>query len=345
MISGSIRFLVNVESLNGVESVGNLSRHRTAPIVTRKSTGEYVIRYVPVISGESIAHAYQMALADIAEKKGLPITYRTKQGELIKFANEEVLKEENITPPEDETDARRFEVDIMLKDVVADVGGFMYPGDIPVRRSSRFSVGYMIPCLRSDDIPAQLEAQFHVRYSIVGSQEKKEKEKKEKEKKDKEKEEKEKKEMQAIYNVEVGSALYTVSFLLDDGLVGIPSNPGKADKEQELLKSRKDRVEASVRALYHLLTGNFGAKRSRFLPQLELKSAVIIKTDFPFVVEPGHSDDYIKLSHERAERAKTILMGKEVRTFAINREGLDTGNATVLSTPEEVVEALLKEVK
>lgn len=80
MISGSVRFLVNVESLNGVESVGNLSRHRTAPIVTRKSTGEYVIRYVPVISGESLAHAYQMALVEIAEKMGLPVTHRTKQG-------------------------------------------------------------------------------------------------------------------------------------------------------------------------------------------------------------------------------------------------------------------------
>lgn len=322
MISGSVRFLVNVESLNGVESVGNLSRHRTAPIVTRKSTGEYVIRYVPVISGESLAHAYQMALVEIAEKMGLPVTHRTKQGELIKFANDDVLKEENIASPKDEKDARRFEVDVMLKDVVADVGGFMYAGKNPVRRSSKFSVGYMIPSLKTDEIPAQLEAQFHVRYSVVSS-----------------------KDEQAIYNVEVGSALYTVSFLLDDGLIGVPSNPGKADKEDELLRTRGARVEASVRALYHLLTGNFGAKRSRFLPQLELKSAVLTVTDFPFVVEPGHSDDYIKLSHERAERAKSILMGNKVKTFAINREGLDTGKAEVKSNPEEVVEALLKEVK
>ncbi|MCG3109170.1 CRISPR-associated aCascade subunit Cas7/Csa2 2 [Metallosphaera sp. J1] len=322
MISGSVRFLVNVESLNGVESVGNLSRHRTAPIVTRKSNGEYVIRYVPVISGESLAHAYQMALVDIAGKMNLPVSNRTRQGELIKFGIDNVLNEEKITPPNDEKDARRFEVDVMLKDVVADVGGFMYAGKNPVRRSSRFMVGYMIPALKGDDIPAQLEAQFHVRYSVVGS-----------------------KEEQAIYNVEVGSALYTVSFVLDDEFVGVPSNPGVAEREKELLGSRKARVEASVRALYHLLTGNFGAKRSRFLPQLELKSAVFSVTDFPFMVEPGHSDSYIRLSQERAEKARSVLKGNKVRVYAINREGLDAGKAEVKGSPEDVIEALISEVK
>lgn len=50
MIGGTVRFLVNVESLNGVESVGNLTRHRTAPVVLRSSSG-YVVRYVPTVSG------------------------------------------------------------------------------------------------------------------------------------------------------------------------------------------------------------------------------------------------------------------------------------------------------
>ncbi|MFP3297834.1 MAG: type I-A CRISPR-associated protein Cas7/Csa2 [Thermocladium sp.] len=318
MISGSLRFLINVESLNGVESVGNLTRHRTAPVVVRASDGGYVVRYVPAISGESIAHAYQMAVADLAKKNGLPVSLKTYQGELIKFSDDDTVKGEGIDPPKSDDDARRFEVDVMLKDVVADIGGFMYAGKYPVRRSSKFMVGYMIPVLSKDEIPAQLEAQFHVRYSVVSSKEK-----------------------QAIFNVEVGSALYTLSFSLDDEFIGVPSNYGeKVDKEDELVKTKDQRRKVAINALYSIMTGYFGGKRSRFLPSIELKSAVVTVSDFPFIPEPGHSEDYIKLTSERIERAKTILNGNSTSIYAINKEGINVGKATVVNSPEDLISLL-----
>ena len=73
----SARVLVNVEALNMSESVGNVVRHKKAPIVTPVvRDGEvitYSLRYVPVISGESIAHGYQALLASLASLRGLPV--------------------------------------------------------------------------------------------------------------------------------------------------------------------------------------------------------------------------------------------------------------------------------
>ncbi|PMP91792.1 MAG: type I-A CRISPR-associated protein Cas7/Csa2, partial [Caldisphaera sp.] len=126
-VSISLRYLVNMESLNGIESVGNISRHRVAPMII-PTNNEYSVKYVPAVSGESIAHAYQMLLVDEALKKGLPVGKRSKLGELLKYTDDDLLKEENISKPENYNDARRFEVDVMLKDIVSDIGGFMYTG-------------------------------------------------------------------------------------------------------------------------------------------------------------------------------------------------------------------------
>ncbi|AWR98106.1 type I-A CRISPR-associated protein Cas7/Csa2 [Acidianus sulfidivorans JP7] len=320
MISGSVRFIVNLESLNGVESIGNLTKHRTAPVVLKTSTG-YLVRYVPVISGEALAHAYQASLVDIAQKEGLPVGKLSSQYEFIKFSTDEALKIEGVNPPKNFDDARRFEVEVMLKDIVADIGGFMYAGTAPVRRTSRIKLGYMIPALRGDEIPAQLEAQFHVRFSnkpVSGSQ--------------------------AIFNVEVSSALYTFSFELDEDLIAVPSTVGEeVDGEEELGKQKSERVKAAIRALYSLLAGNFGGKRSRFLPSMELKSLVVTKTDFPFIPEPGHSDDYIKRTVERLSKAKSVLNGNVAQAYVINNEGLPVGEGVpTLSHPEDLIEKLME---
>ncbi|ACP37696.1 type I-A CRISPR-associated protein Cas7/Csa2 [Saccharolobus islandicus] len=315
MISGSGRFLVNLESLNGVESIGNLTKHRTAPVVLKTSTG-YLVRYVPVISGEALAHAYQASLVDIAKKEGLPVGNLSSQYEFIKFSTDEALKIEGIKEPKDYNDARRFEVEVMLKDTIADVGGFMYAGNAPVRRTSRIKLGYMIPALRGDEIPAQLEAQFHVRFSnkpVSGSQ--------------------------AIFNVEVSSALYTFSFELDEDLIAVPSTVGEKVKgEEELERQKARRVDSAIKALYSLLAGNFGGKRSRFLPSMKLMSLVVTKTDFPFIPEPGHDDSYIKTTVMRLEKAKSVLNGNVAKVYVINNEGIEVGEgATVLSSVEDLV--------
>jgi len=325
MISGSFRFLINTESLNGVETVGNLSRHRTAPVVLKTSVG-YLVRYVPAISGESLAHAYQVALVDLAKKEKLPVGVFSSRYDFIKFSTDEVLEKEKIEAPKkagnekNESpkiahDARRFEVDVMLHDVVADVGGFMYAGNPPVRRTSRVKFGYMIPALIGDDIPAQLEAQFHVRSSQSG---------------------------QMIYNVEVSSALYVMSFSLDEDLIAVPSTEGEKVKgEEELEKQRELRVKVAIQALYSVLTGNFGGKKSRFLPSMKLMSGVVTVTDFPFVPEPGHSNDYVKTTMQRLSKAQGIFNGKG-KAYVINNEGVEEGEGAVkVSNVEELVEKLM----
>ena len=312
--------------------MGNLTKHRTAPVVIRTSTG-YVIRYVPAISGEALAHAYQVSLVDEARSMGLPLGKYSSQYEFIKFSTSEVVKEEGLTEPSDYNDARRFEVDVMLKDVVADVGGFMYAGikgkSIPVRRTSRIKFGYMIPALIGDEIPAQLEAQFHVRYS---SRMKRERE--------------QEAALQMIYNVEVASALYTLTFSLDEDLIAVPSTIGnKVSKEAELEKQRPDRVVAAIKALYSILTGNFGGKRSRFLPSMKLMSIVVTLTDFPFIPEPGHTDDYIKVSVDRLRKASRIFNSKRVETYVINNEGLEVPkDVNIVSTPEDLIMALIEKL-
>lgn len=313
MISGSFRFLINTESLNGVESVGNLTRHRTAPVVLKTSSG-YLVRYVPAISGESLAHAYQTALVDLAKKYNLPVGVYSSKYDFIKFSTEEVLKEEGVNPPKDSSDMRRFEVEVMFKDIVADIGGFMYAGNVPVRRTSRIKFGYMIPALMGDEIPAQLESQFHVRYS----------------EKD-----------QMIYNVEVSSALYVMSFSLDEDLIAVPSTEGpKVNGEDTLTKQRDSRVKTAIEALYYVLTGNFGGKRSRFLPSMKLMSGIVTVTDFPFIPEPGHTNDYIATTVKRLGKAKEIFKGKS-KVYVINNEGIEEGGeVNKVGSVEELITSL-----
>jgi len=90
-LSISFRLLMNLESLNSVESIGNLVRHRTAPIVIPTDNG-YAIRFVPAVSGESLAHAYQLCLVDEAKRLNLPLTEESERGEFLKFADDNLLE-------------------------------------------------------------------------------------------------------------------------------------------------------------------------------------------------------------------------------------------------------------
>jgi len=58
--SFGFRFRVNVEAMNMVESVGNYSRHRVAPIIRRfieDGNVRYEVQFLPVVSGQSLANA------------------------------------------------------------------------------------------------------------------------------------------------------------------------------------------------------------------------------------------------------------------------------------------------
>lgn len=339
-ISISSRLLVNLESLNSVESIGALVRHRTAPI-TVVEDGLYRIRFVPVVSGESIAHGYQALLVEEASKMGLPLGIYSAREEFIKFAENRFMEEEGIEPPKNEDDILRAEIDVLTKDIVADIGGFLYAGDYPIKRTSRFSVGYMIPAI-GDVNAAALEAQFHVR--MVPSRAT-------------EKGARGRAPPQAPFNVEVGSALYTYTFTLDiDGIAepatrfGFDKLTQEAKKKlDDLRNSKVERVKAALKALVKLYSNSeFGAKRSRFLPNLEYRSIVVtLSHPCRFVASPGNDKGYILDTAKRMEAFKKALdkLDEKIESYILvyDKEGgfKDHPNIERFDVPEELFDKLI----
>jgi len=329
-LSLAVRAIVNLESLNTVESVGNLSRHRIAPVVLKTSENSYSMRYVPVVSGETIAHAYQSYLVDLAQQSNLPLGTLTSKHEFIKYSEDAYL--EDIKGPDGYEDSRRFEVEVMLHDVVADIGGFLYAGKTPVRRTSRFQVGYMMPALDAVS-SASLESQFHVRMALSLL-------------------EKGKAELGQIpYNVEVGSALYTFTFNLDvDGIAKPSTMAEESKREKELQGQRPARIRLALEALLLLLTGmGFGGKRSRFLPNTDIRAVGLTISDLTdFVISPGNSSNFVDNTIRRAQDMTRMLttyrLQEKVKVIAMSREeDLSTlkpeGNVSFINatTAEEVI--------
>lgn len=308
-ISLSSRILLNIEALNMTESVGNFVRHRRAPIVIPVQNG-YQLKYVPVISGETLAHSYQEILARIADTVGLPVCNLCRQGILLKHTDKNVFKESGLKKPSNDKDPNEVEEIIVKGCTVEDVGGFLYT-DAALKRTSRVSFGYMIPAIDSIRSSAA-EAQFHVRYDPRARGEEA---------------------RQMIYNIEAGSALYVLSSAIDLCSIGVSSLELSGNKPKPLVsnKERGKRIEASIKALEIMVTQQlFGAKKTRFNPQWRIMSlAILVSTPLPLNVVPAHNKEYIK---------ETAIVTEQ----AI--ESLNTGEASIgeeaylyYYTEEEVV--------
>ena len=316
------RYVVNIEALNMAESVGNIVRHKKAPIVV-KTDGGYVLRYVPVVSGQSIAHGYQELLASVAGKLGLPVCPLCAEGILVKHGADEIIKRladvykaphatrllqlvDAVKPKgrgkkQAALDPARFieefERTVIENCVVEDVGGFLYPGAVPVKRTSRFYAGYMAPA--AGHIAAVgMEAQMHVRHdpkSVTGRAGEET--------------------GQAIYQVETASALYTVTLALDLDGIGCYT---RAEGGWGELGDAAKRREAALRALAMLVEGMlWGAKKTRFLPHAEPESlAVLVVHPFPLNPRPGHYDDYIKATIDSARAFLEAARGAAGDAFA-----------------------------
>jgi len=333
-LSTSLRLLINVESLNAVETVGNVSRHRVVPIVVPGRDG-YSIKYVPAVSGESIAHGYQSELVDVAKRMGLPVGVYSLRKEFIKFSEDDYLKDEGIQPPKEYDQIRRFEVDVLLKDIVADVGGFLYTGKIPVKRTSRLQVGYLLPALEDVTNAAAVEAQFHVRYLFSKPQKG-------------EKEGEGARLGQAIYNIEAASALYTITLNLDISGIGVPSTffGSHHDAEDKLAKEAPRRRTAAVKALGSLFSNlSFGAKHSRYFPNAELMSCILTLSDTAFTVSPGNFKDYIFKTGERMKKFSNLLGGKIVAWSVVREDAKKHQDIQDASSFEEIVESALEHLK
>ncbi|NPA96599.1 MAG: DevR family CRISPR-associated autoregulator [Crenarchaeota archaeon] len=350
----SFRVIVNQESLNMAESVGNVTRHRKAPIVV-KIGDSYKLVYVPVVSGMSLAHHYQRHLAKAAHDMGLNVTRMSLLGYFMKFADNKIIEnyyseiynnEENIKDifkklgnkkiknkvlEEHPEYLCKIEKRIVEDCVVADVGGFLYT-EGPVKRTSRFNFSYLVPTHDAIETGSvSTVPQLHVRFTPEAKA----------------------KEQLPYYN-DNSSALYTATFLLEvDGISklevcqALSRNPG--DNSESLPESlgkdeQAKRFEASVKALIAML-GNlaFGAKRSRNLPHWEIRSAVVTGAVgiAPFVPSSGHQPSFIADTVARARIQKEQGVLKDYTIAAYKREdGVDTAGANTYRTLEEAIAAV-----
>jgi CRISPR-associated protein Csa2 len=298
-LSVGLRAIVNLEALNMVESVGNVVRHRKAAIVYRREDGSYILRYVPAVSGESMAHAYQSWLVRLSKERGLPLCSFCEREEFVKHAQPQLFgekewekklldeisgqkgrgkKESKENSTDREEVAVKIEEEIVKNCVVEDIGGFLFAWEIPVKRTSRFYASYMVTVLDAID-KSSLEPQMQVRHAPTASLKQKD--------------------AQMPYSVEVGSAVYGWSSLLDLGSIGLGSS-GEIVKDKE---ERKKRIEVAVDALSLMLeTKVFGAKRTRFDPVMEYESILIsLSKELPFTVSSPFTGDYIERTLKRVK--------------------------------------------
>jgi len=295
-VSFGFRFRINVEAMNMAGRVGNYERHRTAPIIRQVLEDRkvrYEVHFLPVVSGQSIANAYTRALVDIALRRRLPVCKEcSRYNELNGFP-----KRPNIEGEGDSVDKRVAEC------VVEDVTGFMAtePKEKSgeghaIRRTSRIEFSFLIPDVDSAyHVPPM--SQIHVRYG-----------------------EKEKEQM--LYNIESGSAIYTLVVNIDvDGI-------GKGVKSTA--SNREARVEASLDALTLMLNGGYiGAKKSRYYPQMEPLGAVAVVSDpYPFVVSPPKARAvngslqpwYLEDTLKRAIAFKSVFTNASLTMYYLDNE-------------------------
>ncbi|OYT52859.1 MAG: type I-A CRISPR-associated protein Cas7/Csa2 [Desulfurococcales archaeon ex4484_217_2] len=330
-LSLSARLVVNVEALNMVESVGNVTRHRRASVIIETPEGYRKVE-VPAVSGETIAHGYQEALVKVANviyDGRPPICKWCSRGEFFKEMDKaHTIEEAKKITGEREEYAHAFEKIVIAKCLVEDIGGFLKAERPPVRRTSRFQVGYMVPVKDAIKV-SSLESQFHARHApsepVKAEQERA---------------------AQMIYYVEVGSAVYGLTFNLDIDGIGYTSLVKKEPAVDE--EERKRRIKVALSALLDLLSGyGFGAKRTRFLPISEIRSfALAISHPMPFTVLPPSTIGFINESIEKKrkfiEAYSTVGVDEKVRMFVFSKEVKEIAKDKDVEVVSSLEEALRK---
>ncbi len=333
-ISVGITFEANVEALNMVETAGNYSKHRRVPYYIKDDAGNYKTIYVPAISGESLAHAYQVHLVNEANRlygKNAPVCPDCAVGGFFKSMDrphlETKMKILNINKKD--LMAKEVEEIIIKSCLVEDIGGFMYAEKPPVRRSSGFQVSYALP-VKDSAAFATTEPQLHARHAqMTGEEDKK----------------KSKTSEQMIYYVETGSAIYGMVFNLDLDSIGISSQGyGKLLDDNEIKMRKKVALNALLR---FVSSQQFGAKLSRFFPVGGIVSLTASLTEGPFSVTSPIYPDHGITTLKRLGTLKNIL-DENVKFVFTENVDIETENydfAVSVATPEEAISEIIKELE
>jgi CRISPR-associated protein Csa2 len=354
-VSLGFRMLINVEALNMVESVGNIVRHRTVPMILSKGNGQYVMRWVPAVSGECMAHAYQSFLVDLAQKRRLKVCYWCSRNEYIKhfdlnfykltsnqikqYTDEEKILEKKL---EKESltldDIKEIEESIIKCCVIEDIGGFLVTQG-PTKRTARFHVSYMVPTYDTVERGiVALDHQFMVRYAPEAELRREGR--------------RDIPPAQAPYYPQVGSALYAWIFNIDLDGIGVSSITGEPVLEVEEIRRRK---ELALDGLAEMLDNRlFGAKLTRFTPFIDIEIVAATLSDkVRFTVSPPTLTlkDFITETIDRAERARqdvreagiNLLIWCKDNTIRKEVEKITQGKATIIATSS--IRDLIAEIK
>ena len=315
------RIWLQAEAANMVESVGNYIKHRRAPVMVRGGD-RYVTFFVPAISGESVAHAYQVLLAEELKRLGARVCKYCEKGIFLKSGLEEVFKEvtgKTVTASERDPMPAidEIETSVVKSCGVEDVGGFLYAGNPNVKRTSNFLTGYMVPVREVLEV-ISMEPQLHSRYALgtkyiragegpAG---------------------------QMIYYVEVSSAVFGFAFDLDTKYVG--KYTFHVEKYGQPIvdgQERDKRVRASLEALKRLLIEfPVGAKRTRFNPaDLRWESIAIAVSDDVWTMPSSFTRDYLERAMKKKEKVShntTVYAYTEEKECRADR---------CYATPEEAI--------
>jgi CRISPR-associated protein Csa2 len=331
-LSFGVRFVANVEALNMVESAGNLVRHRTVPLIVFLEEGKYSIRWYPALSGETLAHAFQYNLSTLermTNSNNPRLCYFCSIGEFIKHSAldfySQLRNSQQISPqinfPQWENDFiekysniyEEWEIErrIVENCVIEDLGGFVVATaaqqrqaqGISVRRTSTFQFSYGVPTLDAIlEGASTTDVQMQVRMASVGQSLANKVDYKNP--------------IQAPYNKEIASAVYSFIFNFDADKVGVNSY---TNAEMYDVNEKKRRISLALDSLKLVIDGQFGASKSRFNPfmERELIIASLTKGNILFTVSSPslRLEDFVKETMERAKSYVTEFSNLEITLY------------------------------
>jgi CRISPR-associated protein Csa2 len=320
-LSFGVRFVANVEALNMVESAGNLVRHRTVPLIVFLEEGKYSIRWYPALSGETLAHAFQYNLSTLermTNSNNPRLCYFCSIGEFIKHSAldfySQLRNSQQISPqinfPRWESDFiekyssiyEEWEIEkrIVENCVIEDLGGFVVATaaqqrqaqGISIRRTSTFQFSYAVPTVDAIlEGASTTDVQMQVRMASVGQS--------------LANKVNYNNPIQAPYNKEIASAVYSFIFNFDADKVGVNSY---TNAEMYDVNEKKRRINLALASLKLVIDGQFGASKSRYNPfmERELIIASLTKGNVLFTVSSPslRLEDFVK---ETVERAKSYV--------------------------------------